>query len=78
MTDHDSGSDVTSTYTVKGMTCEHCVRSVTEEVSAVDGVSGVEVDLASGRVTVAADRPVDDAAVRAAVAEAGYEVVDRP
>ena len=66
---------MTSTYTVKGMTCEHCVRSVTEEVSAVAGVSGVEVDLASGRVTVASDRPVDDAAVRAAVEEAGYEVV---
>jgi copper chaperone len=66
---------VTSTYTVKGMTCEHCVRSVTEEVSAVAGVSGVDVDLASGRVTVASDRPVDDAAVRAAVEEAGYEVV---
>jgi copper chaperone len=65
---------VTSTYTVKGMTCEHCVRWVTEEVAAVVGVSGVEVDLASGRVTVASDRPVDDAAVRAAVEEAGYEV----
>ena len=66
---------MTSTYTVKGMTCEHCARSVTEEVSAVAGVSGVEVDLASGRVTVASDRPVDAAAVRAAVEEAGYEVV---
>ena len=65
---------VTSTYTVKGMTCEHCVRSVTDEVAAVVGVSGVEVDLASGRVSVASDRPVDDAAVRAAVEEAGYEV----
>ena len=69
---------MTSTYTVKGMTCEHCVRSVTEEVSAVDGVRGVEVDLAGGRVTVTTDRPVDDAAVRAAVEEAGYEVVDQP
>jgi copper chaperone len=66
---------VISTYTVKGMTCEHCVRSVTEEVSTVAGVSGVEVDLARGRVTVDSDRPVDDAAVRAAVEEAGYEVV---
>jgi copper ion binding protein len=69
---------VTRTYTVKGLTCEHCVRSVTEEVSAVDGVSGVEVDLASGRVTVAGDRPVDDEAVRAAIEVAGYEVLDRP
>ena len=66
---------MTSTYTVKGMTCGHCVQSVTEEVSEVAGVRGVEVDLASGRVTVASEQPVDDAAVRAAVAEAGYEVV---
>jgi copper chaperone CopZ len=57
------------------MTCGHCVQSVTEEVSEVAGVRGVEVDLASGRVTVSSDQPVDDAAVRAAVAEAGYEVV---
>lgn len=66
---------MTSTYTVKGMTCGHCVRSVTEEVSEVAGVSAVEVDLASGRVTVSSEQPVDDAAVRAAVSEAGYEVV---
>ena len=65
----------TSTYTVTGMTCGHCVRSVTEEVSEVPGVTAVDVDLASGRVTVSGDRPVDDAAVRAAVAEAGYQVV---
>ena len=66
---------MTSTYTVKGMTCGHCVQSVTEEVSEVPGVSGVEVDLPSGRVTVSSDHEVDDAAVRAAVTEAGYEVV---
>jgi copper chaperone CopZ len=56
------------------MTCEHCVRSVTEEVSEVAGVTGVTVDLASGRVTV--DGDADAAAVRAAVEEAGYQVVD--
>lgn len=65
----------TTTYSVKGMTCEHCVRSVTEEVSEVPGVSAVDVDLASGRVTVSSEQPVDDRAVRAAVSEAGYEVV---
>jgi copper chaperone len=65
----------TSTYTVRGMTCEHCVRSVTEEVSEVSGVTGVDVDLGSGRVTVSSERPVDDPAVRAAVSEAGYQVV---
>ena len=66
---------MTSTYTVKGMTCEHCVKSATEEVSEVPGVSGVDVDLPSGRVTVSSDQEIDDAAVRAAVTEAGYQVV---
>ena len=65
----------TSTYAVEGMTCAHCVRSVTEEVSEVPGVTVVDVDLASGRLTVSSERPVDDGAVRAAVAEAGYQVV---
>jgi copper chaperone len=65
---------MTSTYAVAGMTCEHCVRSVTEEVSEVPGVTAVEVDLAGGRVSVQGD--ADDAAVRDAVAEAGYRVVD--
>lgn len=68
---------MTSTYMVSGMTCGHCARSVTEEVSEVAGVREVEVDLASGRVTVSSEQPVDDAAVRAAVAEAGYQVVDQ-
>ena len=63
-----------STYAVTGMTCEHCVRSVSEEISEIPGVTAVEVDLASGRVTVQGD--ADDDAVRAAVAEAGYGVVD--
>jgi copper chaperone len=64
----------TATYTVKGMTCDHCVRAVTEEIGKLAGVTGVDVDLASGRVTVAGGGTVDDAAVRAAVEEAGYEV----
>ena len=60
-----------TTYAVEGMTCEHCVASVVEEVGAVAGVERVEVDLASGRmVVVGAD--VDGGAVRAAVDEAGY------
>ena len=63
-----------STYTVVGMTCGHCVQAVTQEISKIDGVTSVDVDLASGRVTVEADRPVDDAAVEAAVDEAGYDV----
>ena len=64
----------TATYTVTGMTCGHCVSAVTEEVTAVPGVTGVDVDLASGRLTVTSDAPVDDDAVRAAVDEAGYEL----
>jgi len=63
-----------STYIVQGMTCAHCKASVTEEVSEVPGVASVDVDLPSGRVTVTGES-VDDAAVRAAVDEAGYEVV---
>ncbi len=62
----------TSTYTVTGMTCGHCVASVTEEVSEVAGVQDVRVDLESGRMTVTGE--ADDAAVRAAVEEAGYAV----
>jgi len=68
-------STATATFTVTGMTCGHCVSSVTEEVSEVSGVTGVEVELASGLVTVTSDRPVDADAVRAAVEEAGYKVV---
>ena len=64
----------TSTYTVTGMTCGHCVSAVTEEVAAVPGVTDVRVDLESGALTVTSDTPVDDDAVAAAVDEAGYEV----
>lgn len=61
-------------FTVTGMTCEHCVMSVREEVSELEGVQSVDVDLASGRLTVVGADVTDDA-VRAAVAEAGYEAV---
>ncbi|GAA2019754.1 heavy-metal-associated domain-containing protein [Pseudokineococcus marinus] len=62
----------TATYTVTGMTCEHCVRSVTEEVGEVPGVSGVDVDLASGRLVVTAGDDVTDGMIGDAVTEAGY------
>ena len=62
------------TYLVAGMTCEHCVLSVREEVEEVAGVAGADVDLASGRLRVAGEG-FSDEAVRGAVAEAGYEVV---
>ena len=63
-----------STYTVTGMTCGHCVASVTEEISEIDGVTDVAVDLPTGAVTVTSSTPLDSADVRAAVAEAGYQL----
>jgi copper chaperone CopZ len=65
----------TETYEVGGMTCGHCVSSVTEEVSELPGVSDVQVDLATGRLTVTAAKPVGTDRVRAAVEEAGYTVL---
>ncbi|ARC57409.1 Copper chaperone CopZ [Frondihabitans sp. 762G35] len=70
----------TTTYLVDGMTCVHCVRAVTTELSAVDGVTGVDVELrpgASSAVLVTSAAPLDDALVREAVDEAGYGVADR-
>jgi copper ion binding protein len=64
----------TTTFTVKGMTCEHCVAAVTQELSALPGVAHVQVDLASGAVAVQSEGTLSDEAVRAAVDEAGYEV----
>jgi copper chaperone CopZ len=57
------------------MTCDHCVRAVTDELTRLDGVSGVEIDLADGAATVTSASPLDDQVVRDAVAEAGYELV---
>ena len=66
----------TSTYTgtVSGMTCAHCVASVTEEVRELAGVTAVSVDLASGALTVTSVEPLSDADVRSAVEEAGYRL----
>jgi copper ion binding protein len=64
----------TTTYQISGMTCGHCVNAVSSELGQLPGVSDVQVDLAAGRATVTSDQPLDDAAVRAAVDEAGYEV----
>jgi copper chaperone len=66
-----------TTITVAGMTCGHCVASVTEELSELDGVTGVDVELHAGDdspVTITSEGPLDPAAVQAAVAEAGYTV----
>ena len=64
-----------SEYTVSGMTCGHCVAAVTEEVSKLEGVAHVDVDLATGTVTVTSSAAVDPDAFSAAVDEAGYTVV---
>jgi len=64
-----------TTYTVTGMTCDHCVLSVREEVAEIAGVTDIDVDLASGHLTVGGD--ISDESVKAAVAEAGYEVAER-
>lgn len=72
MSDHAEATDH-RTYTVSGMACAHCVMSVEEDVSEVPGVESVAVDLGSGRLEVSG-LGVSDDAVRAAVAEAGYEV----
>ncbi len=64
----------TTNITVTGMTCQHCVDAVTEEVGALDGVTGVTVDLATGRVDIESGAPVSADALAAAVDEAGYEI----
>lgn len=61
------------TYDVVGMTCEHCRAAVLEEVTGVPGVTGADVDLAAGKLTVRGTEVADDA-IREAVVEAGYEV----
>jgi copper ion binding protein len=63
----------TRSYSVPDVSCEHCVAAITEEVGRVAGVASVEVALDAKRVTVRGE-PVDDAAVRAAIDEAGYDV----
>jgi copper chaperone len=68
----------TQTFQVSGMTCGHCVSAVSEEISGLAGVEGVTIDLVPGEVstvTVVSDAPLDAADVRAAVDEAGYELV---
>jgi copper chaperone CopZ len=64
-----------TTFTVAGMTCGHCQRAVTEEISAIDGVDDVTVNVATGTVTVTAHRPVDRTDIATAVDEAGYSVL---
>lgn len=68
---------ISTTYSVDGMTCGHCVGAVTRELGELDGVGGVTVDLATGRVVVESEGQLSESAVRAAIDEAGY-VLRRP
>jgi copper chaperone len=64
----------TVSVTVTGMTCGHCVSSVREEVGTIPGVTAVDVDLASGKVTIDSERLVEADAIKSAVEEAGYQL----
>ena len=65
---------LTSEYVVSGMHCHHCASSVTEEVSAVSGVTDVKVDISSGQLIVISDSEIPFSSIEAAVDEAGYRV----
>lgn len=65
----------TTTYKVEGMTCGHCVNAVTQELMSLDGVDKVDIDLATGSVTVGSDTALEVERVKAAVDEAGYELI---
>jgi len=78
---HAGAAMITADYGVQGMTCSHCVSSVTEELSQLAGVRGVSVDLVAGgisRVTVNSETSLDDEQVAAAIDEAGYDLADLP
>ncbi|GAA1904792.1 heavy-metal-associated domain-containing protein [Streptantibioticus ferralitis] len=67
----------TVVYTVSGMSCGHCEKAISGELSALPGVTAVEADAKTGQVSVTATAPLDDEAVRGAVDEAGYELTGR-
>lgn len=68
----------TQTFTVGGMTCQHCVASVTEELGELPGVTDVDVSLDTGRVTVTTENGISEEAASAAVREAGYAISEWP
>jgi copper chaperone len=69
-------ADYHTTVTVTGMSCEHCARSVTDELSAVNGVRAVDVTVSTGAVTISSDRRLDHAEIAEAVDAAGYQLAD--
>ncbi|GAA3371752.1 heavy-metal-associated domain-containing protein [Streptomyces sannanensis] len=72
-----TATTVTTVYQVSGMTCGHCEGAVTAELSELPGVSSVKAVASTGQVTVVSEAALDEATVRAAVDEAGYELVDK-
>ncbi|RPK64557.1 Copper chaperone CopZ [Streptomyces sp. ADI96-02] len=70
-------AQTTAVYEVKGMTCGHCEGAVSSEIAEIAGVTSVEAVAATGQVTVTSEAPLTEEAVRAAVDEAGYELVGR-
>ncbi|MFJ2394987.1 heavy-metal-associated domain-containing protein [Streptomyces sp. NPDC087843] len=73
----DTQGSITAVYQVSGMSCGHCEGSVSGEISGIPGVSSVQAMAATGEVTVVSVAPLDEAAVRAAVDEAGFELVTK-
>ncbi|MFF0224334.1 heavy-metal-associated domain-containing protein [Streptomyces sp. NPDC004629] len=71
----DNPDSVTTVYQVSGMSCGHCEGAVSGEISEIPGVSSVKAVASSGEVTVVSAAPLDEEAVRAAVDEAGFELV---
>ncbi|MFI6682420.1 heavy-metal-associated domain-containing protein [Streptomyces sp. NPDC050485] len=74
-TETPAATDFTTVYKVSGMSCGHCEGAVSGEISEIEGVSSVKAVAATGEVTVVSAAPLDEEAVRAAVDEAGYELV---
>ncbi|MFF6995156.1 heavy-metal-associated domain-containing protein [Streptomyces sp. NPDC008313] len=72
---HDAQGSVTTVYKVSGMSCGHCEGAVSGEISEITGVHSVKAVAATGEVTVVSSAPLDEEAVRAAVDEAGFELV---
>lgn len=73
----DTPGTLTTVYKVSGMSCGHCEGAVSGEISEIDGVDSVKAVASSGEVTVVSSAPLDEEAVRAAVDEAGFELVGR-
>ncbi|MPY61424.1 heavy-metal-associated domain-containing protein [Streptomyces spongiae] len=71
----DTAGTVTTVYKVSGMSCGHCEGAVSSEISEITGVTSVQAVASSGEVTVVSTAPLDEEAVRAAVDEAGFDLV---